>query len=82
MIRRLPLLILLAAPPAQAEDFTGFYAGVNAGYGWSREKDKDAAPWVAPGVPSGESGPATTLPPSASAAAAGVQRAGRAATGR
>lgn len=82
MIRRLPLLILLAALPARAEDFTGFYAGVNAGYGWSREKDTGAAPVVSSGSPSGESRAAPALPPSASAAAAGLQRSGRPAATR
>jgi len=70
------------APPAPAPVWTGFYAGVNAGYGWSREKDKGAAPTVSLGLPSGENESPTALPPSASAAAAGVQRPGRAATGR
>ena len=82
MLRRLPLLFLLAALPARAEDFTGFYAGVNAGYGWNREKDTGAAPAVSPGAPSSESRAATSLPPSATAAAAAVQRPGRAATSR
>jgi hypothetical protein len=26
------------ASPAGATDFTGFYAGVNAGYGWKKER--------------------------------------------
>lgn len=82
MIRRLPLLLLLAALPARAEDFSGFYAGVNAGYGWNREKDTGTAPAVTRGGPSGEDRAAGNLPPSASAAAAGLQRTGRAGTGR
>lgn len=82
MLRRLPLLFLLVSLPAQAEDFTGFYAGVNAGYGWSRDKEMGAAPAVSPGAPSSESRGATVLPPSASAAAAAVQRPGRAGTSR
>lgn len=59
----------LAASPAKAEDFTGFYAGINAGYGWSRErKSGDAKPgtplpaWGQPQVDHG-------LPPSAARAA-------------
>ena len=82
MLRRLPLLFLLLALPARAEDFTGFYAGVNAGYGWGREKDAGAAPAVSPGAPTSESRAVTALPPSASAAAAAVQRPDRAATSR
>ncbi|MGC5781376.1 hypothetical protein [Methylobacterium sp. NFXW15] len=82
MLRRLPLLFLLVALPARAEDFTGFYAGVNAGYGWSRDKEAGAAPDVSPGAPSSESRAATALPPSATAAAAGIQRPGRTTTGR
>ena len=84
MIRRLPLtlLFLLAALPARAEDFTGFYAGVNAGYGWSRDKETGAGAPVPPGAAPAEGRAASALPPSASAAAAGVRRAGRTSAGR
>ena len=82
MIRRLPLLLLLAALPARAEDFTGFYAGVNAGYASGRETNTGTAPLVTSGAPSGGNPSATALPPSASAAAAGVQRTGRGANSR
>lgn len=82
MIRRLPLFLLLAALPARAEDFTGFYAGVNAGYASGRETNTGTAPVVTSGAPSGGNPSATALPPSASAAAAGVQRTGRGASGR
>ncbi|TNC12026.1 hypothetical protein FF100_17450 [Methylobacterium terricola] len=55
--------------PAAAEDFTGFYAGVNAGYGWSKERQKGG---VTPGAPLPAWGPprqADGLPPSAARAA-------------
>ncbi|MDR7038086.1 MULTISPECIES: hypothetical protein [Methylobacterium] len=62
------LLILLAlSAAARAEDFTGFYAGVNAGYAFGRDREIDAsAPNAASGRPSNGSG---ELPPSAAEAA-------------
>ncbi|KMO17878.1 hypothetical protein SQ03_11450 [Methylobacterium platani JCM 14648] len=60
---------MLAATPAAAEDFTGFYAGVNAGYGWSKERNEGGAkpgtPLPASNTPSAAAG----LPPSAVRAA-------------
>ena len=53
------LLLLLAARPAAAEDFTGFYAGVNAGWAFARERD-GAAPLPPTGTARDEAG----LPPS------------------
>ena len=82
MIRCLPLLLPLAALPARAEDFTGFYAGVNAGYASGRETNTGTAPVATPGAPPSGNHTATALPPSASAAAAGVQRQGRGTNGR
>ena len=82
MIRFLLLGSLLLLPTASlAEDFTGFYAGVNAGYGWDREEAKGIAPIPRP---TGASGTRTEgLPPSASAAAAAFRRgAGRPSTSR
>ncbi len=59
----------LLASPAAAEDFTGFYAGVNAGYGWSKERGQGGArpgtPLPAWDKPSAADG----LPPSAARAA-------------
>ncbi|MET7241995.1 hypothetical protein ABZT49_01370 [Methylobacterium sp. EM32] len=55
--------------PAAAEDFTGFYAGVNAGYGWGKEHREGAKPGTTPlpawNKPQGADG----LPPSAARAA-------------
>ncbi|KMO41257.1 hypothetical protein VQ03_13080 [Methylobacterium tarhaniae] len=56
------------AGPAAAEDFTGFYAGVNAGYGWSRERHEGVKPGASQpawGRPQDADG----LPPSAARAA-------------
>ncbi len=58
----------LLATPAAAEDFTGFYAGVNAGYGWGKERPAGRnvrAPLPAWSPPQDETG----LPPSAARAA-------------
>lgn len=79
MIRRLPLLLGLAfvAAPARAEDFTGFYAGVNAGYGWSREESRGTGHAVPPEALPAKGEAATALPPSASAAASALRRANR-----
>lgn len=83
MVRRLPLVLAfaLAAIPAQAEDFTGFYAGVNAGYGRGHEESKETIPGLSSGTNPG-AGSATTLPPSASAAAATLRRPDRNTTTR
>jgi hypothetical protein len=87
MVRPLLLIgsLLLATVPARAEDFTGFYAGVNAGYGWGRETTKGVerisrGPAGFPGAGQADDG----LPPSATAAATGLQRpgTGRTAAGR
>ncbi|MEN3213137.1 hypothetical protein PUR23_24375 [Methylorubrum populi] len=51
-------LLLLCAAPAAAEDFTGFYAGVNAGWAFERGGPRDA-----PGLP-GSAKPEDGLPPS------------------
>lgn len=79
MIRLLTLLgsLLLATASARAEDFSGFYAGVSAGYGRGHEDTKGTG---------GTPGPTTTLPegrgaddglpPSASAAASSLRRSG------
>ncbi|MEE7456541.1 hypothetical protein MPAR168_10535 [Methylorubrum populi] len=53
-------LLLLCAAPAAAEDFTGFYAGVNAG--WASGRDRDTVSAV-PSLP-GEAQPGDGLPPS------------------
>lgn len=54
-------LLLVCAAPAAAEDFTGFYAGVNAGWGFERDRDSSIAP--GPGLP-GSAEPESGLPPS------------------
>ncbi|MGV7032236.1 hypothetical protein [Methylobacterium symbioticum] len=67
-------LALLAAGPARAEDFTGFYAGLNAGYGFGRDGEaRTAAP--GPAGAAGRTGP--DLPPSAAEAARQMRGAGR-----
>jgi hypothetical protein len=77
MRRILPSIVLfLLAGHARAEDFTGFYAGVNAGYGWSRERDRSpAAAGTNPTAGPRDAG--SDLPPSAQDAAASLRRSGR-----
>ncbi|MCF4125515.1 hypothetical protein [Methylobacterium sp. SyP6R] len=60
--------------PAAAEDFTGFYAGVNAGYGWGQESQDGVHGRAKPGAatsPPAWNRPqkADGLPPSAARAA-------------
>lgn len=71
---RLSILLLVLAGSAHAEDFTGFYAGLNAGYAWGHARGRavsspGAGPVFAPG-----SGSASDLPPSARDAAAALRR--------
>ncbi|WP_430912104.1 hypothetical protein [Methylobacterium sp. sgz302541] len=69
------LMSVACAAGARAEDFSGFYAGVNAGYGFGRERgDRDAAPGTAPAGPGAQDD--AKLPPSA-ASAARAMRSGR-----
>lgn len=51
--------LLLGIVPAAAEDFSGFYAGVNAG--WAFERGRNAA---APPPPTGANREESGLPPS------------------
>nr|WP_246714788.1 hypothetical protein [Methylobacterium sp. R2-1] len=53
-------LLLLSAGPAAAEDFTGVYAGVNAGWAFERGGHRDPSPPGAPGSARRDEG----LPPS------------------
>ncbi|PIK74315.1 hypothetical protein CS379_03255 [Methylobacterium frigidaeris] len=54
--------------PAAAEDFTGFYAGINAGYGWSKERHEGVTTGTP--LPTWDRRRATDgLPPSAARAA-------------
>ncbi len=72
------ILLVLGNAATRAEDFSGFYAGVNAGYAWGKGRDRSfVAPATGPGAESGrnESGP--DLPPSARDAAAALQRSSR-----
>lgn len=66
---------LAIAGPAHAGDFTGFYAGINAGYARGHGHDRAPHETCAPGVE-----PGSDLPPSAQAAALALRRseAGRA----
>lgn len=86
-LRVVPLVGSLLLPPvtAQAETFTGFYAGVNAGYGWGHEESKGMAKAPASAaLPLAADTSGDGLPPSASAAASALRRSGtgRAAPGR
>ena len=77
MRRILPLIVLfLLAGHARAEDFTGFYAGVNAGYGWSRERDRTAGAIENRPI-AGPRDSGSDLPPSAQDAAASLRRSSR-----
>lgn len=58
--------------PAAAEDFTGFYAGINAGYGWAKERPDNGtvgAPRPGRSLPAWNTPEADGLPPSAARAA-------------
>ncbi|QGY01709.1 hypothetical protein MMSR116_07215 [Methylobacterium mesophilicum SR1.6/6] len=71
----LPILLSLVAGSARADDFTGFYAGLNAGYGWGRDRAE-----TRPGnhVVAGRPDAGAYLPPSAMDAAASIRGAKRA----
>ncbi|TXN02907.1 hypothetical protein FV242_12945 [Methylobacterium sp. WL64] len=72
------ILLILAVAPARAEDFTGFYAGLNAGLASGKSGDRiGTMPNPRPHTGSGRSSAGPDLPPSASSAAAALQRAGR-----
>jgi hypothetical protein len=81
--RTIPAIILvLNGAAARAEDISGFYAGVNAGYAWGKGRDRSlAAPSVGPGVGLGRNGSGPDLPPSARDAAAAMQRSRQRVTG-
>ncbi|MER2268147.1 hypothetical protein [Methylobacterium oxalidis] len=70
-------LILVLPLPAAAEDFTGFYAGVNAGYALGRDRESDLVSPNGSGPSAGA--PGIGLPPSA-VEAARTMREGRAGT--
>ncbi|MBN4093695.1 MULTISPECIES: hypothetical protein [Methylobacterium] len=79
-MRRLVLstALVLLAGTARAEDFTGFYAGINAGYGWGHARDGRAV-GPAPGSAAAFSkpDPGADLPPSARNAAVAIRRPSR-----
>ncbi|WCS25397.1 hypothetical protein LOK46_00730 [Methylobacterium sp. NMS14P] len=79
-MRRLLLstALMLLAGSARAEDFTGFYAGVNAGYGWGHARDGRAT-GPAPGsaAASTRPDPGADLPPSARSAAVAIRKSAR-----
>lgn len=72
----LSTVLLVLAGGARAEDFTGFYAGINAGYARGRERDRatSAAESLSPIAK-----PGADLPPSARDAALALRRSGSAA---
>ena len=63
--------LTLGSPGARAEDFTGFYAGVNAGYAFGRNRDRTIGSVVAPG--NDVAGNERSLPPSAESASQAMQ---------
>ena len=68
----LPILLILITGNARAEDFTGFYAGLNAGYGWGRDHHGPVTtPDARRVIDERSAGPG--LPPSASEASASVR---------
>ncbi|WP_342104350.1 hypothetical protein [Methylobacterium sp. SI9] len=70
MRRKLLLMLLLAfASEAQAGDFTGFYAGINAGYARGHERDRITHESRPLGIEAG-----SDLPPSARDAALALRR--------
>lgn len=71
---RLSILLLVLAGSAHAEDFTGFYAGINAGYAWGHERDRAVSSPAAGPVFAPDRGGASDLPPSARDAAAALRR--------
>ena len=72
------ILLVLASVPVRAEDFSGFYAGVNAGYALGKERDRSVGiPVTEPGAGAGRTGTGPDLPPSARDAAAGLPRSSR-----
>lgn len=62
-------LLLVVAGQAKAEDFTGFYAGINAGYAWGHEHDRTTRESRPPAIE-----PGTDLPPSARDAALALRQ--------
>ena len=76
------ILMILALAPARAEDFSGFYAGINAGYAWGKDRDR-VGTVPNPGSRAGNDRPGAgpDLPHSANSAAAALRRAGRSGTG-
>ena len=72
------LALLLTGGRAWAEDFSGFYAGINAGYAAGRERDRTVAT-PAPGgaAVAGRGRAEGDLPPSAADAAAAMTGSGR-----
>ncbi|MGU3464753.1 hypothetical protein ACLBXO_07835 [Methylobacterium sp. C33D] len=79
-MRRLALstALILLAGGARAEDFTGFYAGINAGYGWGHARDgRIAGPASGSAAASAKPDPWADLPPSARNAAVAIRKSGR-----
>lgn len=73
-MRRVVLLsvLLVLAGSARAEDFSGFYAGINAGYAVGHGRDRTGTV-PSTGSEAAKPGPGTELPPSARDAAAALR---------
>lgn len=65
-------LIAPAIPPASAENFTGFYAGVNAGYAFDKGDGYERRPGTT-GLPNTGASDSNALPPSAQGASRALQ---------
>jgi hypothetical protein len=67
-------VLLVLAGSARAEDFSGFYVGINAGYAAGHERDRTGTgSSTGPATPAATLRPGAELPPSARDAAASIR---------